>query len=349
MRCTSRNESQRYRRHRRNRRSRRRRVRRFILAIVLVIIVAVTSVLGVMSYRDSKRNYTAEYERAAYNSGLYQGELFAEHLCVASTDVALDGFTDNTGLHAAGLFDVDKGQVLYGYHLFDQLYPASTTKIMTAYVALKYGNLNDTVTVSEHATDLEWDSSVCWLQTGDTLSLYDLLCGLLLQSGNDAGIAIAEHVAGSEEEFVSMMNEEAAKMGATGTHFTNPHGLQDVEHYTTAYDLYLMFYTALQDERFQEILEMDSYTVTITGADGAQRTLEWSPTNYYATGEAQAPEGVQVLGGKTGTTDEAGSCLVLYSRDMEEHPYISVVMGADEKTVLYDEMTALLASGIVNR
>ena len=191
-------------------------------------------------------------------------------------------------------------------------------------------------------------SSVCGLQAGDTLTLYDLLCGLLLQSGNDAGIAIAEHVSGSEEAFVSLMNEEAKKLGATGTNFTNPHGLQDENHYTTAYDLYLMFNAALQDERFVEILEKTTYSASITGGDGTARTQEWSPTNYYALGEAKAPDGVRVLGGKTGTTDEAGSCLILYSEDIENRPYISIVMGADEKSILYDEMSALLARGIAD-
>ena len=180
------------------------------------------------------------------------------------------------------------------------------------------------------------------------LTLYDLLCGLMLQSGNDAGIAIAEHVAGSEEAFVQMMNEEALKLGATGTHFANPHGLQDANHYTTAYDLYLMFNAAVQNDTFREIIELTTYSAAITGADGAQRTEEWKPTNFYAVGDAQAPEGVKVLGGKTGTTDEAGSCLILYSEDLENHPYISIVMGADDKPILYDEMTALLAVGVAN-
>ena len=80
-----------------------------------------------------------------------------------------------------------------------------------------------------------------------------------------------------------------------------------------------------------------------------KRQEDWKPTNYYALGEAEAPEGVNILGGKTGTTDEAGSCLILYSQDIEKQPYISIVMGADDKSILYDEMTALLARGIADR
>lgn len=345
MKCTDKSRNL---RRRQRIRQRKKRIRRLLLCISLVVILVSAGVIGVLAYRDSQKNYTAEYERTAYNQKLFEGDMFAENLCVSDSDVALAGFTDNTSLHAAGLFDINEANVLYGYHLYEKLFPANTTKVMTAYVALKYGNLEDTVTVSEHAVDLEWDSSVCGLQAGDTLTLYDLLCGLLLQSGNDAGIAIAEHVSGSEEAFVSLMNEEAKKLGATGTNFTNPHGLQDENHYTTAYDLYLMFNAALQDERFVEILEKTTYSASITGGDGTARTQEWSPTNYYALGEAKAPDGVRVLGGKTGTTDEAGSCLILYSEDIENRPYISIVMGADEKSILYDEMSALLARGIAD-
>ena len=348
MKCTD--NSRNSRKRQRMRQRKRRRMRRIFLCVFLVVVLLVMGCIGVSVYRDSKRNYTAEYEIVSYDQKLFEGDMFAQDLCVSEeNDVALSGFADNTSLHAAGLFDIDNKNVLYGYHLYDRLFPASTTKVMVAYVALKYGNLDDIVTVSEHATDLEWDSSVCGLRTGDTLTLYDLLCGLLLQSGNDAGIAIAEHISGSEEEFVALMNEEMQKLGATQTHFVNPHGLQDDDHYTTAYDLYLMFNAAVQSEQYVEIIEKTSYAASVTGTDGVVRTEEWTPTNYYALGEAEAPEGVHVLGGKTGTTDEAGSCLILYSQDMDKHPFISIVMGADEKSILYDEMTALLARGIADQ
>ena len=220
---------------------------------------------------------------------------------------------------------------------------------MTAYLALKYGNLDDTVTVSAHATDFNWDESVAGLQTGDTLTLYDLICGLMIQSGNDCGTAIAEYISGSEEAFAELMNQEAAALGATGTHFVNPHGLHDDNHYTTAYDLYLMFNACLKDQRFVDIISLDSYTASITGADGTVRAVTWNPTNYYSAGIMTPPEGVHVFGGKTGTTDQAGNCVVLYEEDSSGNPYISVIMGAPDKSVLYEEMNLLLAAGITDR
>lgn len=91
---------------------------------------------------------------------------------------------------------------------------------------------------------------------------------------------------------------------------------------------------------------MDSYDGTLTGADGTVRTETWIPSNYYSNGTVEAPDGVRVFGGKTGTTDQAGCCVILYSEDMQEHPYISVIMGAEDKNFLYQEMNRLFAAGI---
>ena len=329
----------------RKRRRRRRQRRAAILLISLVVLVG-AALAGALIIFDQTRNYTASYEEENYNTNIYQGKMFAADLCVAPDEVDLEGFKPDTDLHAAGLFDLEADSVLCGYKLYDRLYPASTTKIMTALIALKYGNLDDEVTVSANATDFNWDEVTSGLRTGDKVTLHDLICGLLLHSGNDCGTAIAEHIAGSEEAFAEMMNEEAAALGATGTHFVNPHGLHDENHYTTAYDLYLIFNECIKDERFVEIIFMDSYEGTLTGADGTVRKETWTPTQAYGAGEATEPEGIRVLGGKTGTTQHAGNCVILYDEDLSDHPYISVIMGADGATRLYDQMNMLMQAGI---
>ncbi len=314
-----------------------------ILCLVLFMGAGTAAVLLFLSNNGSN---IKEYEKDSYTGSIYQGQMFAQDLCVASGDVQLSGFEDDTTLHGAALFDLENESVVYGYNLYDRLYPASTTKVLTAYVALKYGNLEDQVTVSANATDFNWDESICGLQTGDTLSMYDLLCGLMLVSGNDAAAAIAEHISGSTEEFAELMNREAAALGATGTHFVNPHGLPDDNHYTTVYDLYLFFNACMKDERFVDIISMDSYTVELKGADGTVRTDEWEPTHFYASGEATAPEGIHIVGGKTGTTLKAGNCVILYEEASDGSPYISVIMGAETKPLLYEEMNRLLSAGI---
>ena len=174
------------------------------------------------------------------------------------------------------------------------------------------------------------------------MTMDKLIHCLLVYSANDAASAIASHVGGSTEQFVEMMNSYAAQLGCTGTHFTNPHGLQDENHYTTPYDIYLMLKEALNYPEFTEITQMPSYTVNYTHSDGSAVSTTLTATDHYLTGEATAPKDVTVLGGKTGTTSNAGNCLALLSQNAYGKPFVSIVMGAPSKEVLYEEMTSLL-------
>ena len=319
---------------------------RHIKVGLCVTILAATAICTTGCQKEETPDYVTEYEKNTYNKSLYQGAFYADALCVTDTDIPLDGYVGDGNLHAAGLFDLSSRKVLYSQNVFEPLYPASTTKIMTAFVALKYGNLDDIVTVGENALNLEAQSKMCGLKVGDQLSLRDLLNGLLLYSGNDSAVAIAEHISGSTEAFAGLMNEEAAKIGATQSHFLNPHGLHEAEHYTTAYDLYLIFQECLKNETFKEIISQTSYTVTITNPALGTRTLDWPQSNYYSSGRVAEPEGVHVIGGKTGTTDEAGACVVLYEENAAGSPFISVVMGASNHDALYVQTSSLLTAGI---
>jgi len=286
----------------------------------------------------------AGYETENYNREVFKGRLFAEELCVTSQDIALEGEPDTSSVHAMGLFDINNRKVDCAYRIHERLYPASTTKIMTALLAVKYADLSSTVTVSAgaDAANFALDEKTCGLKAGDQLTLSDLLHGLLMESGNDAAVAIAEHMAGSSEAFAQMMNDEAHRLMANNTHFVNSNGLHHTEHYTTAYDLYLIFNECIRYEPFLNIIGTGQFTVQITGADGQLRKLTWKQTNCYATGEAQMPENAVIVGGKTGTTKEAGNCLILLEKDWKDSPYISIVMGAETRPLLYQDMTALI-------
>ena len=257
------------------------------LIAVLSLTAMVTTGCGFGS-----KNVVADYEIENYNTNLYTGDLFASDLCVASGDVNLKGITsaETDTLHSAALFDVDGKKVDFSYQMFDKIYPASTTKLMTALVALENADLSDVVTVSQNAE----------------------------------------------------MNSFAAELGCTGTHFTNPHGLQDENHYTTPYDIYLMLKEALNYPEFTDITQMASYTVSYKHSDGSDASATLPATDHYLTGEAATPKDVTILGGKTGTTDKAGNCLALLSQNAYGKPFISIVMGASSKDVLYQEMTSLL-------
>ena len=155
---------------------------------------------------------------------------------------------------------------------------------------------------------------------------------------------MVEKPAGVYTKQVIEMNEEAKKLGATNTHFVTPHGYHDENHYTTAYDLYLIFNECVKYDKFLEVISSSEYETNITQKNGTYRKVLWRQTNLYVNGTRQVPESLTVVGGKTGTTDEAGACLILYSKDSQSHPYISIVMGADTKVVLYDNMTKLISA-----
>lgn len=278
------------------------------------------------------------------NAMVKQADLFAQELCVTASDVTAGKSVDMSQASSAGLFDLRKCQVLYAKNVHEKLYPASLTKVMTALVALKYGNPDDTITVSATAAGItESGAQLCGLKTGDCLTLNQALHALLMYSANDAGLAIAEHIGGSVEGFADMMNAEAVLIGATNSHFVNPHGLQDDNHYVTAYDLYLIFNEALKYDLFSEIIGMDSYTTTYTDKNGNPKTFDFKTTNQYLQGTYTPPENITVIGGKTGTTNAAGNCLILLSRDTSSNPYISVILRSKERAILYEEMTDLLS------
>ena len=267
--------------------------------------------------------------------------LFASDLCVV-TDESQYSPSDTTS-EAAGLFDITDGQVMYSKNAFERLYPASITKVMTALIAIKYGDLTDTVTVTEDAVITEAGATLAGIHPGDQLTMEQLLYGLMLPSGNDAGAAIAVHMAGSIDAFAELMNREAQKLGATGTHFMNPHGLTNADHYTTAYDLYLIFNEALKQPEFRKVTGTTSYTADYTDGSGNPVSTTWEGGNCYMVGQRQTPDGLTVFSGKTGTTSAAGFCLIMASRDQKEKEYISVVLKAPSRPGLYDNMTNIIS------
>lgn len=265
---------------------------------------------------------------------------FASDLCVVSEDISAADLEITAS--SAGLFDINNKNTIYAKNVHEKLYPASLTKIMTALVALKHGTSDMMLTATANVKILESGAQVCGIKEGDRMTLDQALHLLLINSANDAAIMIAEEIAGSVEAFADMMNEEALALGATNTHFVNPHGLSDDNHYTTAYDMYLIMNEAVNYGLFNEIIHMDSYSTVYTDKNGASKEISVKSTNYFIQGTAKAPDGITVLGGKTGTTNAAGHCLILLSRDASGNPYISVIMRADSRDELYEQMTDLL-------
>lgn len=289
------------------------------------------------AYVASERIPALEEETAATRFS----DAFASDLCVVTDEASYN--PDFVTSQAAALFDMDDREVLYSKDVFERMYPASITKIMTALVAIKEGDLKSRVLVTDDAVITEPGATLCGIEPGDTLTLEQLLYGLMLPSGNDAGAAIAVHIAGSIEAFSDMMNEEAVRLGATGTHFVNPHGLNNPDHYTTAYDLYLIFNEALKYPVFRQIVGTTAYTANYHNKNSEPVSKTWKGSNWFMTGERETPDGLKVFGGKTGTTKAAGYCLIMASRDDSDKEYISVVLKADSRPHLYDNMTNIIS------
>ncbi|MFR5381375.1 MAG: D-alanyl-D-alanine carboxypeptidase family protein [Oscillospiraceae bacterium] len=211
---------------------------------------------------------------------------------------------------AALLIDLNTGRAVYEQDADERVYPASLTKIMTCLLALENGNLSDVVTVSASALDdLDADSSVAGLQVGEQMTLENLLYCMMVVSGNDACNVIAEHIAGSVADFVRMMNQRAYELGCLNTHFSNPHGLHDESHYTTARDLSIITQAALKSENFRQIV--DTYEYQLPDDNMRQNIPKLKTTNMLIyrslSNTLYYP---RAHGIKTGYTSQAGRCVI---------------------------------------
>jgi len=249
---------------------------------------------------------------------------------IDATEVFLAGTTDN--------------KVLAAYNIYKTMPPASLTKILTALVALKSNtDLDKEYTLTDDVTVSVADAQVCGFKSGDVVTLRTLLYCMLIYSGNDAANAVASAVSGGDiSSFCSEMNKEAKSLGATQTNFVTPNGLDDPNHYTTAYDLYLIFKECLKYDVFKDAISKSGYTASFTRS-GKKVTQYYASTDYYLLGTKSAPSGIKVVGGKTGTTDQAGLCLILYVTDSKGKGYISVLLGSADKNSLYSSMNNLLS------
>ena len=238
---------------------------------------------------------------------------------------------------AAVVVDGDHGDVLYDFNAYEKMYPASVTKIMTSLVvldAIDKGELSlDTpITASAEAVRLPEGSSTAGIKAGEILTVEQLLYCDLVPSANEACNILAEAVAGSADAFVERMNAMAAQLGMTGTHFANPHGLHDDNHYSTAYDIYLMARAAMEYDTFRTIVSTPVYTLPATNLSG-ERTLHTTNSllsNWYVIGYTYS----KAIGIKTGYTEEAGRCLASAAVDEQGRTFYCVVLGSE---YAYDE------------
>ena len=245
---------------------------------------------------------------------------------------------------AAICMDGNTGAVLYGKNIEKQEYPASITKIMTVLLALENGNLDDTVTFSENAVySIEYGSAHLGLTEGEELTLEQCLYGIMLASANEISNAVAEHIGGSVEKFADMMNQKAEELGCVNTHFVNPNGLHDDNHYTCAYDMALITQAAMKYDKFREIIHTQEYSYPETNLVKEKRYF----ANHHGMlmDESRAYDGF--IGGKTGYTDEAWNTLVS-TAERDGMLLISVVLHANGQDIEYGNTKTVLDYGYNN-
>lgn len=219
-------------------------------------------------------------------------------ICVLSLSLfPVTGSAASLSAESAVLIEAESGKIIFSHNYDKRLGMASTTKIMTGLVAVENSSPDDLIEVDERAVGIEGSS--VYLERGERLTVRQLVYSLLLQSANDAAEALAYHVSGGIAEFAEMMNARACEIGLTSTHFTNPHGLYDENHYTTAYELALITREALKNETFREIVATKSYTFS---SESKTRTI----VNHNRL--LKTYEGC--IGVKTGFTKATGRCLV---------------------------------------
>ncbi len=233
---------------------------------------------------------------------------------------------------SAIVVDMNNGNIVYDYNSKRSCFPASTTKVMTAYLCLKYGNLNDYVTVKkEILSDVIPDATTLGLVGGERIQVRSLLQSMLMISSCDSANVIAQYISGSIPEFAALMNREAAALGCTGTHFASAHGLPNTSHYTTANDMALIARAAMTYPEFRQIVRSHSVIMVATSLHGARQLVN---INDFLP-ESGAPYAYAYATGiKTGTTTAAGYCLVS-SAEKDGVPLIGVVFGSTTREGRY--------------
>ena len=247
---------------------------------------------------------------------------------------------------AALIVEINTGKIIYEKNKDDKNYPASVTKILTAILTIENCDLDETVTVSENSISHIPSGYVTTpLYVGEEIKVKDLLYALMLKSANDAAYVLAEYVGGSVEKFSDMMNEKAKELGCENSHFVNPNGIHNPEHYTTAYDMYLISDYAMKNETFAEIVSTYKYIIPATNKYANNNRIMMN-TNLFIN-PSNSYYNKNVKGIKTGTTIQAGNCLIT---DSEENglEFITVVLGAETSDSKFSETKEMIQYSFEN-
>ena len=246
----------------------------------------------------------------------------------------------STDVKAGIIVETNTGKVIYEKDSEEKNYPASVTKILTAIIVLENCNLDDVATASKTAlSNIPVVYVTAPLSVGEEMRIEDLLYALMLKSANDAAYVLAEHVGGTIEGFSDMMNKKAEELGCKNSHFVNPNGIHDENHYTSAYDMYLIANYAMKNEEFVKIVSTYEYTLPATNKYKAADRIMQNTNSFVDPKSSYYDESVKGI--KTGTTTQAGNCLITdVSRDGLN--FINVVLGAKTANSKFTETSKMI-------
>lgn len=272
--------------------------------------------------------------------------IFIAMIFISAAPMVSFGATEPPAILAetAVVIDAKTGQVLYDKNRNEQRYPASTTKVITALLALENLDLSKTVTIDAETPFTE--GSRIYLLEGERVTVEQLMYALLLESANDAAVALGKEMAGTIPAFAEMMNEKAVELGAQNTHFVNPNGLHEDDHLTTAYDLAMISREAMKNEKFRELVTTYRYVVPATNMQDTRylyntnRLIYDEKTKVLVNGVQRAAKYVGATGIKTGYTSHAGGCLIAGAKRGDTE-LISVVMKSTDEGRFADAISLL--------
>ncbi|MGM9937738.1 MAG: D-alanyl-D-alanine carboxypeptidase family protein [Candidatus Ornithomonoglobus sp.] len=315
-----------------------------LTALLAAAVIAFSSAAAVFAEPDNTNvSGTAESQSAAAAPADASAGDTAEENAFADSSYTVNGdtiymedpgFTEPETSHAGAalLMDMNTGRLIYGKNVNQQMYPASLTKMMTGILALESGRMEETtVATYEALQSITLEDSHMGILIGEELTMTDLVNSMLIYSANDAANVIAVHLAGSIEAFVEMMNAKAQELGMTSTHFVNPCGVHDDNHYSTAQDLAILAEYCMQNEAFREIVKKPSYHIDPTNKYTQNRDLP-STNLFLSTARSASYLYKPCTGIKTGTTEAAGHCLVA-SAAYNDMNLLTVVLKCDDTDV----------------
>lgn len=320
-------------------------IRNLILSIICILFLSVSCIIN--NHAETPYEIEPGQKSYAVNHLIHQcdGIDFSQNDTIVYRDdnTKADLFPD---CYFTLLIDETNQKVLSAKNAHQRMYPASMTKMMTAIVVadrVEAGaiSLDDLVTVTQHYDLTSQDVAPFELTVGSRIRIKDLLYGLMIESNNYYALMLAEYIGGDVSSFCELMNQKAMSIGATNTHFMNPHGLDDVNHYSTAYDMYLIIKELHNHEILRQIDDYSTYTYSYLDSYGVPVEMESTATNLFIKGEVALPATFKIESWKTGTTSGAGNCLAMYLTK-DNNSYVVIASSGDSKEVLYDSIVRLL-------